>query len=74
MKIINKINDAIENKRNFYSFEFFPPKTDKALEKLYANVDRLGKLDPLFIDVTWGAGGSTSKRTSEICNNLQKVL
>eukprot|EP01029_Cantina_marsupialis_P022206 TRINITY_DN5412_c0_g2_i1.p1 TRINITY_DN5412_c0_g2~~TRINITY_DN5412_c0_g2_i1.p1 ORF type:complete len:597 (-),score=203.32 TRINITY_DN5412_c0_g2_i1:321-2111(-) len=72
MKIIDKINSAVAEERTFYSFEFFPPKSQPQVDKLHQRVDRLAKLEPLFIDVTWGAGGSTSKRTIEIVQKLQK--
>src|SRR5919202_1774234 len=45
------------------SFEFFPPKTAEAEEKLWATVQRLAPLGPRFVSVTYGAGGSTRERT-----------
>lgn len=56
----------MESQRKFapiYSCELFPPKTDEGMEKLRANVRQLLRIDPRFISVTYGAGGSTQERT-----------
>ena len=45
------------------SFEFFPPKTQKMEDTLWASVATLGPLGPRFVSVTYGAGGSTRERT-----------
>uniref|UniRef100_A0A7S3Z0N0 methylenetetrahydrofolate reductase (NADH) n=1 Tax=Lotharella globosa TaxID=91324 RepID=A0A7S3Z0N0_9EUKA len=71
-KIINKINRAVNERRTFYSFEFFPPKTEAGVMNLYNRIDRMvAKYEPMFVDVTWGAGGSTAKLTLEISSNVQ---
>ena len=48
-----------------FSFEFFPPKTDAGRDKLRATRNELAKLDPLYVSVTFGAGGSTQQGTYE---------
>ena len=45
------------------SFEFFPPKTEKMAETLWQSVQTLAPLQPEFVSVTYGAGGSTRERT-----------
>jgi methylenetetrahydrofolate reductase (NADPH) len=45
------------------SFEFFPPKNDAMNEKLWRAVEKLSPLQPDFVSVTYGAGGSTRERT-----------
>ncbi len=45
------------------SFEFFPPKSDEAEAVLWSSIERLAPLNPTFVSVTYGAGGSTRERT-----------
>ena len=52
------------------SFEFFPPKTEAMAQTLWASVERLAPLDPLFVSVTYGAGGSTRERTHATVRRL----
>ncbi len=53
------------------SFEFFPPKTDAMMEQLWQCVKRLEPLQPKFVSVTYGAGGSTRERTHAIVRRIQ---
>src|SRR3954447_273491 len=45
------------------SFEFFPPKTDEMERTLWESIERLSPLNPNFVSVTYGAGGTTRERT-----------
>ena len=53
------------------SFEFFPPKTAEMEESLWRSVTRLAPLNPRFVSVTYGAGGSTRERTH---NTVVRIL
>lgn len=57
-----------------FSFEYFPPKTEKGVEALYKRVWRMSKQNPLFVDLTWGAGGSTSDLTMTMSTNFKKLF
>ena len=52
------------------SFEVFPPKTPELEANLWSCLDRLGPLDPAFVSVTYGAGGTTRERTHRIVKRL----
>ncbi len=49
-----------------FSFEFFPPRTDKAEDRFWDTLHRLAPLKPKFVSVTYGAGGSTRERTLKL--------
>jgi len=54
------------------SFEFFPPKTDKAEERFWDSMDRLAPMGPEFVSVTYGAGGTTRDRTTSIVSRIER--
>jgi len=54
------------------SFEFFPPKNDAQIETFRKTRDRLAALDPEYMSVTFGAGGSTRARTRETVFNIRR--
>src|SRR5437016_6641779 len=65
------IQDIFRAHATTFSFEFFPPKTDKAAEELFANITHLQELQPSFVSVTYGAGGSTRERTHDLVLRIQ---
>ncbi|KFM27986.1 Methylenetetrahydrofolate reductase 1 [Auxenochlorella protothecoides] len=73
-KIIDTLNAYIERGQPFYSFEFFPPKTDEGVRNLQERQRRMVKLGPAFCDITWGAGGSTADVTLEVAGAMQQEI
>jgi methylenetetrahydrofolate reductase (NADPH) len=49
-----------------FSFEFFPPKDDEGEEVLWRTISELEPLEPTFVSVTYGAGGTSQERTVRI--------
>jgi len=54
------------------SFEFFPPKTDVMEERFWDSIGRLAPLQPRFVSVTYGAGGSTRERTLRMVSRIKQ--
>ncbi len=69
-----RIADLYLGSKPVISFEFFPPKTEKGYSALLATVAELKRLDPAFVSVTWGAGGSTRRKTVEIVIQIQREI
>lgn len=67
------ITELLQTKQTL-SFEVFPPKKDGEFEAAFETLDELGKLSPDFISVTYGAGGSRSKKTVDIASYIQNQL
>ncbi|MCY1014782.1 methylenetetrahydrofolate reductase [NAD(P)H] [Pyxidicoccus sp. MSG2] len=68
MKIRNRLNPS----NPCFSFEFFPPKTDEGVANLLKALEDLAPLQPGFVSVTYGAGGSTRDRTVELVTRIKK--
>jgi methylenetetrahydrofolate reductase (NADPH) len=66
------IQDIFRAHPTTFSFEFFPPKTDEAWEELFVNIARLQELQPSFVSVTYGAGGSTRERTHDLVVRIHR--
>ena len=66
------IQDIFQTRPTTFSFEFFPPKTDEASDELFATIAQLQALQPSFVSVTYGAGGSTRERTHDLIVRIQR--
>ncbi|MBW8060018.1 MAG: methylenetetrahydrofolate reductase [NAD(P)H] [Solirubrobacterales bacterium] len=69
-----RIDEILATRRPIFSVELFPPKTAEATEDLYATARSLSELEPDFVSVTYGAGGSTREGTVEITTALKDEL
>jgi methylenetetrahydrofolate reductase (NADPH) len=69
-----RITDRLHARRPIFSFEFFPPKSDEGVAGLLETVATLRTLDPAFVSVTYGAGGSTRRRTVEVAKRIKHEL
>ncbi|WP_050698105.1 methylenetetrahydrofolate reductase [NAD(P)H] [Anaeromassilibacillus senegalensis] len=68
-----KIKELLQSDRVTVSCEIFPPKAGADISRIDAIVQKIAALHPNFISVTYGAGGSTSKRTLEIATKIQNT-
>jgi len=69
-----RIDAIIRSVKPCFSVEFFPPKTEEGREQLLETARQLAELDPAFVSVTYGAGGSTRDGTVEIAGKLHNEL
>lgn len=65
------ISELFAPKRPLCSLEFFPPKDDAGVENLRNTAATLRRINPDFVSVTYGAGGSTRDRTAQVCAMLK---
>lgn len=68
MKIRTRLNPS----KPCFSFEFFPPKTQEGEKQLWETLEDLRSLEPGFVSVTYGAGGSTRDRTIELVTHIKE--
>ncbi len=68
-----RISDRLAQPSPCFSFEFFPPKTDAGMSSLFQTVAELAPLEPGFVSVTYGAGGSTRDRTLEVVARIKQL-
>ncbi|MCI9414380.1 MAG: methylenetetrahydrofolate reductase [NAD(P)H] [Clostridiales bacterium] len=67
------IKDILSEKEVTFSCEMFPPKPGADMARFEETIRAIAELKPDFISVTYGAGGSTSKRTLEIATEIQDI-
>ena len=66
-----KIKELLKRDKVNFSCEIFPPKKDRDFSEVFSVVDRISDLGADYISVTYGAGGSTSKKTVEVASYIQ---
>ncbi|MES9995547.1 methylenetetrahydrofolate reductase [Desulfovibrio aminophilus] len=69
-----RIVDLIRRRSPFLSLEFFPPKDRTTWPAFYVEVEKLKTLDPLFVSVTYGAGGGTQDNTLDVVTHLKRDM
>ncbi|HKD39596.1 MAG TPA: methylenetetrahydrofolate reductase [NAD(P)H] [Myxococcaceae bacterium] len=69
MKIRNRLNPS----KPCFSFEFFPPKTEDGWKNLRKTLEELSGLEPGFVSVTYGAGGSTRDKTLQLVEEIKQT-
>jgi methylenetetrahydrofolate reductase (NADPH) len=68
MRIVDKLGGAAPA----ISFEFFPPKDQEGVDRLFATVAELQPFAPAYVSVTYGAGGSTRQLTVDLVGRIQR--
>ena len=68
------IKDIFKKKNPVLSFEVFPPKKESSIDTVTAAIAEMAKLPIDYMSVTYGAGGSTSKKTADIASYMQDKL
>ncbi|HEY7952309.1 MAG TPA: methylenetetrahydrofolate reductase [NAD(P)H] [Solirubrobacteraceae bacterium] len=67
-----RIDSLLAEPGPVFSFEFFPPKTEQGEDNLYEALGELRELEPSFVSVTYGAGGSRRAKTIEIVTRIKR--
>lgn len=69
-----RIVDCFGGSKPVYSFEFFPPKNDEGVQRLFSTIQQLAELEPSFVSVTYGAGGSTRQMTVDLVSRIKREV
>ena len=67
------ILDIFRTSASTCSFEFFPPKSEKAASSLYTTLRSLERVEPSFVSVTYGAGGSSRQLTHDLVARIHQA-
>ncbi len=68
-----KISDILSDEKISLSFEVFPPKTSETYESIKESALEIAKLNPDFMSVTYGAGGTTGSYTLDVCESIVRT-
>jgi len=68
---MKKLTEIFKEKDKTFSFELFPPKTEKGYQNLQATIEKLAALKPDFISCTYGAGGGNREKTLDIVQLIE---
>ena len=69
---MKRIRDLFDHRARTYSFELFPPKTDKGFENLLKTIAQLCELKPDYISCTYGAGGGNREKTFDVVQHIEE--
>ncbi len=69
---MERIKDLFDHQEKTYSFELFPPKTDKGYENLLKTIAQLCELSPDYISCTYGAGGGNREKTFDVVQHIEE--
>lgn len=69
-----RIDEILTTRRPSFSFEFFPPKSDEGVQALVETAAALRPLDPAYVSVTYGAGGTSRAKTLEVVQTIKRDL
>lgn len=66
------IAEILKQDKTTLSFEFFPPRNDTGFENLFHTINELQDMNPAYVSVTYGAGGSTREKTHQLITSIQE--
>jgi methylenetetrahydrofolate reductase (NADPH) len=69
-----RIIDILQSGKCSVSFEFFPPKDDEGFADLFRTIEALKPLEPTYVSVTYGAGGSTRRKTVDLVKRIKHEI